>query len=678
MRQSQDLYVAETTQEFLQCLKTPAFVLKKSERKSKNKYANITCTLDIETTNTDDDGFLYTIQFCVDGECCVLRYVQDFIEFCDKIITKWRITENRRIVFYVHNLGYEFVYLSQLLAHVWGIKKALYTASRKPLYIVFDNGIELRDSLKLFQKSLAGATKGCPHEKLKGDLDYTLYRTPDTPLTQKEIDYCVNDVRGLYEAIERLKAEHGYNQATIPYTNTGMVIEAVNNEIHGDKECTKELKRLQLNKRQLYIAYMAMAGGDTHGTRWRAGKTYYNCNSYDFKSAHPSQQLLWPFPSGKPIDLPENLPESEGKALINNGYGWIAQIFVRNPQCRPECPDPCISVSKCTDIEGQRGIDNGRLLGADGIILFCDSNDYQRIIDGYTYDEIIIMSGFCFKLRYLPEKFRRAIFEKFKIKETMKGSPEYAFSKICVNTIFGACAQKTVRDEYDVIPDDDMIHGTVKNWKKNLADKDDKQVFASQDKKFPFLWGLWTASLSRLKLWNLLKIVGWENVIYWDTDSCKYEGGKCAGVEKYNTEIRRQCEARKCVVEKSTGNVYIGVAEDEHPQAEYGYSEFRFLHAKCYATRDYAGNLESIIAGVGKKQGVAALQNDINNLNGMLIIPDAGGMMLAYHDAPIRYRTDFARPTYTSSWVVMTPRRYEVKFADDALNNDFMIDILAE
>lgn len=167
--------------------------------------------------------------------------------------------------------------------------------------------------------------------------------------------------------------------------------------------------------------------------------------------------------------------------------------------------------------------------------------------------------------------------------------------------------------------------------------------------------------MTRLKLWQLLKIVGWEKVIYWDTDSCKFEGAKVPAVEQYNKKVAAQCEKRGVVVTKPNGkNVYIGIAEDEHPQAEFGYTEFRFLHAKCYAARTCEGVLESTIAGVGKKEGQAALKDDIENLNDFLIIDDAGGQMLSYHDSPIKERHDFQRVTHSASWIVMTPRRYEV------------------
>jgi len=661
MRKSQGIMIAETKEEFL------AMLGKKPQSVSAGKwqeYFDVTCTFDIETTNNDDDGFAYSFQTCIGGAVVVPRYFEDWAEIMESVIDQWHITERRRLIVFVHNLGYEYTYLIQMLCERWGDCKALYTKSRKPLTLKFSNGIEFRDSLKLFQHSLAAATKGCKHEKLAGDLDYTKYRTPDTPLDDAEFSYCVNDVLGLYEAVERMKQEHHDNAATLPITNTRLVLREVNRCIdkYHDTRITGDMKSLHLDAHQTYLAYKAMAGGDTHGTRWRAGQTYTGCNSYDFKSAHPSQQLLWKFPAGEPIDLPENLTPQRMDTLIRKGLGWVGLLYLTDVSILDECPDPCISVSKCGVLNGcpESNQDNGRVLYADSLAVYCDSNDWQRVKDGYTYTEAVLLDGFAFRLAFLPDSFRMAVYEKFKIKESMKGSSEYAFAKICVNTIFGACAQKAIRDEYSAVIGDG-IDFTKTSWEKNLEEMDNSEVDKKQEKRFPFLWGLWTASLTRLKLWELLKIVGWENVIYWDTDSCKYQGPKMDGVQEYNEMIARQCEKRGVVVEKKDGKkVYIGIAEDEHPGAEYGYTEFRFLHAKCYAARTCDGTLESTIAGVGKKEGQAALKNDIENLNDFLIIEDAGGQMLTYHNSPIKERHDFQRPTHSASWIVMTPRRYEV------------------
>ena len=662
MRECRGEQIAESKDEFLAMLGTPKTVQERTKKNARPKprYLDVTCTFDIETTNTDTDGFAYTFQTCIGGAVVVPRYFEEWADIIETLVDKWSITERKRLVIFVHNLGYEYTYLIQMLCDRWGDCKALYTKSRKPLYLQFDNGIEFRDSLKLFQKSLARATEGCKHEKLKGDLDYSVYRTADTPLDDTEFAYCVNDVLGLWEAIERLKAERNYNAATLPMTNTALVIKEVNKHLAGDSRTLQRMQALELNREQMEIAYKAMAGGDTHGTRWRAGHTYCNCNSYDFKSAHPSQQLLWKFPEGKPMMLPQGQLQAVMDNIISCGMGWIAEIAIKGLQIRPECPDPVISVSKCVGLKCDENKDNGRVLQADETLLYCDSNDWQRIKEAYTFERVVMHRGFCFRLGYLPDSFRMAIFDKFKIKETMKGSPDYDFSKICVNTIFGACAQKTIRDEYTAEIGDSIDFERM-SWEVNLEKKTPAEIQKSQKGKFPFLWGLWTASMTRLKLWQLLKIVGWEKVIYWDTDSCKFEGAKVPEVEEYNREVAAQCEKRGVVVTKPNGKkIYIGIAEDEHPQADYGYTEFRFLHAKCYAARTCEGVLESTIAGVGKKEGQAALKDNIENLNDFLIIDDAGGQMLSYHDSPIKERHDFQRVTHSASWIVMTPRRYEV------------------
>lgn len=632
-------------------------------RKLHTAYVDLTCTLDIETTNTQEDGFIYSIALCIAGECIVVRYVEDLISILKTMITHFRLSDKRHIVIYVHNLGYEHMYLTQILSDVFERKSILLTGARKPLTIKYGFGLEFRDSLKLFQKSLVEATKNVGHKKLAGDLDYSVYRSPDTPLNQLEFDYVVNDVVGLYEAIEDLKKEHGYNQASIPLTNTGIVIEHINRVISKDKRCLKAMSQLELDKDQICLAYHCMAGGDTHGCRWRAGGVYENCNSYDFKSAHPSQQLLRKFPTGHPVTLPENINEETLRLLIDSDYGWIAKVYISDLNIRPECPDPCISYSKCPDVINSYGLDNGRLLGADHVFCYIDSNDYQRIKDAYTYTELVAVESVAFKLDYLPESYRKVIKDYYMTKESAEDGPERNFAKVCVNTIFGASAQKLIRDEWTIT---ERLETEHISWEQNLDEKTPEQVHKKQIMRFPFLWGLWTASCTRLELWHMLKLVGWEKVIYWDTDSCKYQGAKIPEIESYNSTIREMCIIRHAdVINRKGQKVYIGSAEDEHKGVDYGYKRFTFLHAKCYACeswsdKDQCYNIESTIAGVAKDAGVKALDGDISNLKSGLRIYPAGGQKLWYHDRDIYTRTDFERPTRCASYIYMVDREYLV------------------
>ena len=679
MRQSQDLQVCTTAAEALEAFRRLKPV-KVRRRRGKRYYVNLTATLDIETTNTEEDGFAYSFAMNIGGVNMVVRYIEELEEVIDGLIDSWSLGGSDYLSIYIHNLGYEYQYMAQILHEDWTIKNALYTKARQALYLRFGNGIEFRDSLKLFQKSLAGATKGCKHPKLKGDLDYSVYRTPDTPLIQQEFDYIVNDVQGLYEAIERLKAEHDYNAATIPLTNTSMVIEEVNRHLHTG-EVQRAMRALSLGKHELELAYHCMAGGDTHGTRWRASRTYDNCNSYDLKSAHPSEQALWKFPAGEPFLLPEDVEEDELSTLIDEGYGWLGKVYLEDIQVRPECPNPTLSLSKTEAIEGLRGLDNGRVLGADAAFAYLDSNDYQRFREAYTYTDFCGVDILAFKLEYLPDEFREAVFDKFRVKESAEDGPERVFAKVCVNTIFGACAQKTVRDEYDILFEEVMERNKIK-WEDKLAAMEDEAVIKTQQKKFPFLWGLWTSSLSRLRLWELQKAVGWERLIYWDTDSVKYEGPKLPAVDHYNQRIIDQCIARDAVVVNRKGKtVYIGVAEDEHPTVDYGYRRFRFLHAKCYAAEAWDGErytIETTIAGVGKEQGKKALDGNIDTLADGLYIADAGGQALTYVDVPVRSRTDFKRRTRTASYIIMRPREYLVNAERPEAIKDMVAEIIVE
>lgn len=679
MRQSQDLQVCTTAAEALEAFRRLKPV-KVRRRRGKRYYVNLTATLDIETTNTEEDGFAYSFALNIGGVNMVVRYIEELEEVIDGLIDSWSLGGSDYLSIYIHNLGYEYQYMAQILNEDWTIKNALYTKARQALYLRFGNGIEFRDSLKLFQKSLAGATKGCRHPKLKGDLDYSVYRTPDTPLTQQEFDYIVNDVQGLYEAIERLKAEHDYNAATIPLTNTSMVIEEVNRHLHTG-EVQRAMRALSLGKHELELAYHCMAGGDTHGTRWRASRTYENCNSYDLKSAHPSEQALWKFPAGEPFLLPEDVEEDELSTLIDEGYGWLGKVYLEGIQVRPECPNPTLSLSKTEAVEGLRGLDNGRVLGADAAFAYLDSNDYQRFREAYTYTDFCGVDILAFKLEYLPDEFREAVFDKFRVKESAEDGPERVFAKVCVNTIFGACAQKTVRDEFDILFEEVMERSKIK-WEDKLAAMEDEAVIKTQQKKFPFLWGLWTSSLSRLRLWELQKAVGWERLIYWDTDSVKYEGAKLPAVDHYNQRVIDQCIARNAVAVNRRGKtVYIGVAEDEHPTVDYGYRRFRFLHAKCYAAEAWDGesySIETTVAGVGKEQGRKALEGNIDKLADGLYIADAGGQALTYVDVPVRSRTDFKRRTRTASYIIMRPREYLVNAERPEALKDMVAEIIVE
>ena len=120
MRMSQGVAVSENTKEYLPRLVCPKTV-KKSSKQFATKYMDVTATFDIETTNSDTDGFAYSWQTCIGGEVIVPRYFEDWAEMLEILVDKWHISSKQRIVLYVHNLGYEHQYIVQLLSARWGL-----------------------------------------------------------------------------------------------------------------------------------------------------------------------------------------------------------------------------------------------------------------------------------------------------------------------------------------------------------------------------------------------------------------------------------------------------------------------------------------------------------------------------------------------------------------------------
>ena len=72
------MLVSECLAEYLPRLVCPRKVKRTKGRKYMSSYLDVTATFDIETTNTDTDGFAYSWQTCIGGEVIVPRYFEDW------------------------------------------------------------------------------------------------------------------------------------------------------------------------------------------------------------------------------------------------------------------------------------------------------------------------------------------------------------------------------------------------------------------------------------------------------------------------------------------------------------------------------------------------------------------------------------------------------------------------
>lgn len=195
----------------------------------KIEYYNVPASFDIEVTSFYDGekipqnkrAIMYIWQFGICDQVTYGRTWEEFELFIELIQAALGLTEERRLLVFVHNLPYEWQFIRKRFK--WD--KVFLLEDRKPVSARY-GGIEFRCSLKLSGgKSLANVGKDLVYHKIQkktGDLDYNIIRTPNTPLTDLELGYCEYDIRVLNAYIDE-KIQMDGNITRIPLTNTGYV-----------------------------------------------------------------------------------------------------------------------------------------------------------------------------------------------------------------------------------------------------------------------------------------------------------------------------------------------------------------------------------------------------------------------------------------------------------------------
>ena len=268
------------------------------------EYYNIVFAFDIETSNFIDPkdkennkrSIMYIWQLAINGRVVIGREWHEFLYAVNTIVERLELYKNKRIIIYVHNLAFEFQFIRKMFE--W--QKVFAIDNRKPIYAITKQGVEFRCSYILTNYSLAKLGEQLHKykvSKLVGDLDYNLIRTPKTPLTDKEMQYCINDVLVVSAYIKEC-IEQERNISRIPLTATGYCRRYVrHNCLYSGG---KKGKQAQFNKYHELMLSMkiqsveeyeqlkrAFAGGFTHAAARYSGQVIENADSIDFTSSYP-------------------------------------------------------------------------------------------------------------------------------------------------------------------------------------------------------------------------------------------------------------------------------------------------------------------------------------------------------------------------------------------------------
>lgn len=567
------------------------------------------CYSEKEYNNAESKAFCYIWQFGIDDTVYYGRYLSELPKFLQKVK---KACHGLAPVIWVHNLSYEFQFIREYLEELAPIS-VFARSERKPINFTWDI-FEFRCTYFLTRKSLEtwGKELGC--EKMVGDLDYNILRTPKTPLEKEELGYCKRDCIVVYKGIKDFLKSYEYQHA-IPLTQTGRVRRVVKDFTKYNAKYLRKITRMQPSTEDEYkILRAAFMGGSTGACYLNAGRVLSDVGSFDLSSDYPSQLVRQKYPMQKFREV------SVKKKTNFEKYAYIFVLHLEN--IKPKSNTHYLPSSKCVALKGAK-YDNGKIISAKSCTFICTEQDYTILRDCYDFTEKIIKL-YQSKKQYLPTYFVTYVLDLYENKTKLKGvigSEElYKESKEFINALYGMMVTDFVQSEilYD--------HG----WQTvtpNIQESLDECHEKFYKNNLPYQWGVWVTAYARRTLWTaLLHIDKQGDNVYYDTDSCKqlHTSQYIDYFRLYNIKIINDTRKalkyhnipleRMCPKDKKGNRHFIGIWEQEQT-----YVRFITQGAKRYAY-NYADNvIHCTVSGVPKNNAIAI--KDLHDFKNGFIFP---------------------------------------------------------
>lgn len=621
---------------------------------NKRHYMALTTAFDIETSYIKEieESIMYIWQWAFGEDIVIIgRTWDEFINLCHDI--KSCLPDDKWLVCYIHNASFELQYIKGVYAFMPNDIFAL--ASRKVLKFDMFNCFEMRCSYKLTNMSLDMFTSkfNVKHQKLSGEeFNYSKVRYPWTELTERELEYCTNDVQGLVEAVNALMARDGDTLQTIPLTSTGYVRREAKLAMRNSGNHHNAISWM-LPDFELYEALReAFRGGNTHASRFFACDTVFNVHSADRSSSYPAVMCNCEYPMSVFIRIAESDLNLEyiARCIKIRHKALLLRIKIENCELRNAFwPCPYLTKDKCRNLkmevleQTRKGNkiktfyheDNGRIVKAASLETTVTDVDLQIIMNEYK-GKVTILDGWYSSYKKLPRALTDLVIKYYKDKTELKGIAGqelfYDKAKALLNSLYGMMAQNPVKHS--------PIFQQIGDWNDDSIP--DIEVLAKHNKTafLCYQWGVWVTAWARKALEdgiNNVQNTSGADFIYADTDSVKYIGN--VDWTEYNNARIAECqESGSYATDKKGITHYMGVFESEdNPDTGVAYAQFRTMGAKKYAykiTND--GPTHVTISGVDKKKGGAELDkhNGLESFTEDFVFVEAGGTESVYSDDP--------------------------------------------
>ena len=642
-------------------MQLPVLIFKDQQKNHKiTKYATKYICLDTETSHLGNTcGWVYQWAAKL-GELYVYgRKPSEIIDFMERVAEHYELSDDKKIVLYIHNAAYDLQYLKLFLRRY--DPSARFLAVDSHAIIECDViGFKIVCSYKLTNMGLDPLSQNYAelYTKAVGEIDYNVVRYQDSELTASDWFYMFSDVASQDDGIQGYLKMQGYRYAfRAPITSTGFVRANCRKAAKADESWREIFRKTALSLEQYNLCRQCFMGGVCIASFKHSNKTIRSdkLRHKDFTSSYPARQELDYFPEGAPnwygdVDSIEELEH------LCSTYCCVFVLTLNGVHIKKGVTAPCIPSSKCIHKENYLKL-NGKIVSASTLTIVVCELDYKWIKRQYTYDvnEIYIDKMLIFNRGVMPDWLKTEVFEYFKNKCSLKGVNEllYNKSKNMLNGVYGMTATAPVREVYEMNEDYILSKKDDNNAQKQLS-----KYYSSYNNFMPYQYSIFTTAHARDALYTMITMTGdiedrddledktdvYKNFLYCDTDSVFYIETEFN--KKRMEEYAESCRKRAIDAGAYVDNKYLGEPTDEPP-----IRAFRAIHAKCYAMEEYKKKtgqyeLTVVIAGIPKRatkwvNGKPIIKTNaeelgsIDNLTDGFTFKHCGGTRCVYNERPI-------------------------------------------
>lgn len=469
------------------------------------------CFINEDSKMEDENSYFYTID--------------EFLDKCEEKVSKKRKSANetrpcKNIAVYVYNLSFEWSFILPVLLQQRGFKfkadiekddeyvfNSITTKSVSSVWqcqIKFKKNsgtLLLRDLAKIYGGGLGNVAKAFNLPTQKGEIDYRLNRLHRPPrfATQEEKFYCFKDTRIIIDILleEVRRGDKDFFKAVSMASYSMLKLLK-----RGFPRATKpylEYRKLypELGEDENEFVRKALSGGICYPTRtFQFKEINAPVLHIDGHQMHPSQIYLKPHPYG----------------FGEYFKGSPTKLFKHINVCHIKVSYDDVKIHSIIKLIG-------RDFGED-IELYVFDFEIPTMRKCYVNLEIEYIDGYCYKARFLP--WREYVHENYLARLEAKANKDtyntLRFKLLNNAGAYGKFVEKPHTEVFENYINEDGIIDSKINPKEF---EDHLKMFNA---KYTYIPLASIPAWSRVELIETALKFGWENVIYFDTDSifCLY------------------------------------------------------------------------------------------------------------------------------------------------------------